>query len=105
MLAIFGYLGAAVALFAGAALGLLILVGESGALGKSLGAYSDVKIAATAKPARLAAAEFDASAASRKNGSGQAAKSDWSATKQVRPKPPKNRAAHSDKRKKRTALR
>ncbi len=101
MLAIFTYLGAAAALFVGAAFGLMVLLGEFGALGMSLGAYSDAKIAGTAKPVRTASAELDASAASRTTG--QAAKSDWSATKQVRPKAPKNQAAHIDKRKKRTA--
>jgi hypothetical protein len=101
MLAIFAYLGAVAALFAGAAFGLMVLIGESGALGKNLGAYSDARIAATAKPVRTAAAELDASAAARTTG--QAARSDRPAAKEVRPKPPKNRSAHIDKRKKRTA--
>jgi hypothetical protein len=101
MLAIFGYLAAVAALFVGAAFGLMVLLGESAGLGRNLAAYSDAKIAAPAKPARIAATELDASAASRTTG--QAAKSDRLAAKKVRPKPPKNRTAHIDKRKKRTA--
>lgn len=101
MLAILGYLCAAAALFVGAAFGLMVLVGESGSLGKNLGAYSDAKVVATAKPVRAASAELDVSAASRTTG--QAAKSDRPAAKEVWPKPPKNRSAYIDKRKKRTA--
>jgi hypothetical protein len=100
MLAIFGYLGAAAALFAGAALGLMVLVGESTGLGMTLGAYSDAKIAAAAKPLRTAAAGLDASAASRTTGQ---ASSERPPEKQVRPKAPKNRSAHVDKRRKRVA--
>ena len=65
MLPIFGYLAAVGALFVGAALGLMVLLGESAGIGKNFAAYADAKAAATAKPMRLAGADLDASAAAR----------------------------------------
>jgi hypothetical protein len=99
MLVIFGYLAAAAALFAGAALGLMVLVGESADLGKNLGAYTTAGSTARARPMRNGAADLNGSAASTTTG--QAAKSDPPAAKQVRPKPPKVHSVRIDKRKKR----
>jgi hypothetical protein len=99
MLPIFGYLAAVSALFVGAALVLMVLLGESAGIGKNVAAYADTKAAATAKPVRLAGADLDASAAARTTG--QSAKSDRPDVKKVQPKPPKNRSAHVDKRRKR----
>ena len=100
MLALFAYVGAVTALVAGAALGLMVLLGESAEFGKNLGAYSDARTAATARPSRTAAAGLDASATSRTTGQ---ASSERAAVKQVRPRAPKTRAAHVDKRRKRVA--
>ena len=102
MLPIFGYLAAVGALFVGAALGLMVLLGESAGIGKNFAAYADAKAAATAKPIRLAGGDLDASAAARTTG--QAAQSDRPGVRKVLPKPPKNRSAHVDKRRKRTVL-
>jgi hypothetical protein len=100
MLAIFGYLGAVAALFVAAAMGLMVLLGESAGLGSNLAAYADAKAAAPAKPLGFTTAGLGAGAAP--NTTGQAA-TEKSAAKQVRPKPPKNRSAHADERKKRAA--
>jgi hypothetical protein len=100
MLPIFGYLAAVGALFVGAALGLMVLLGESAGIGKNFAAYADAKAAATAKPIRLAGADLDASAAARTTG--QAAQSDRPGVRKVLPKPPKNRSALVDKGRKRT---
>src|SRR4029450_5048 len=56
MLPILGYLAAVGALFVGAALGLMVLLGESAGIGKNVAAYADAKAAATAKPMGLAGA-------------------------------------------------
>ena len=100
MLAIFGYLGAAAALFVAGVLGLMVLLGESAGLGSNLAAYADAKAAATAKPLRLTAAGLGTGTAPSTTGQ---ATSEKSAAKQVRPKPPKNRSANAGKRKKHTA--
>jgi hypothetical protein len=100
MLAILAYLGAVAALCMGAVFGLMVLLGGSAEVGKNLAAYSETKTVAGAKP-KPAGSEPDTSAAARTTG--LASKDEKVARKDVRPKASKGRAAHLDKRKKRTA--
>jgi hypothetical protein len=100
MLAVLGYLGAVAALCVGAVFGLMVLLSGSAELGKELGAYTDPKTAAPAKP-RLSS-DAEASAAASTTG---LATAERPIGKEVRPKAAKSRKAKTDKRKKRTAAR
>jgi hypothetical protein len=101
MLGILGYLGAVAALFVGAIFGLMVLLGESAELGRTLGAYSDPKAGAAA-PARALRTEAEASEASRTTG---LASADRPSGPEVRPKAPKSKSVKTSKRKKRTSTR
>jgi hypothetical protein len=102
ILIVFGYLGAAAALSVAGAIGLMVLVGESASLGKSLASYPDAK-GAVAAPKLTAAVTTPPSSSMTQQTTGLAVKGERPTVRHVHAKVSKTPAAAADKRKKRTA--